>query len=126
MASVRINKVAGLIKDELSLIFLHKIQDPHLSIITVTNIKVSPDLRHVRVYLSVYDKEKRELVLEKVNELKGWIRSELANRIQIRFVPELDFYIDDTLDYVEKMENLFKKIHDSDSENGNNNEENTE
>lgn len=116
MASVRLEKVAHLIKDELSLIFLHKIQDPHIGIITVTNLKVSPDLRHARVYLSVYDKEKRPLVLEKVNEMKGWIRSQLAGRIQIRFVPELDFFIDDTLDYVEKMEGLFKKIHENDNE----------
>ncbi|MCX7798312.1 MAG: 30S ribosome-binding factor RbfA [Melioribacter sp.] len=115
MPSYRIDKVASLIKEELSLIFLHKIQDPKLSIITVTNIKVSPDLRHTKVYLSVYDKDKRQEVLDKVNELKGWIRTQLAGRIQIRFVPELDFYIDDTLDYVEKIENLIKKIHEDDN-----------
>lgn len=115
MRSYRIDKVASLIKEELSLIFLHKIQDPKLSIITVTNIKVSPDLRHTKVYLSVYDKDKRQEVLDKVNELKGWIRTQLAGRIQIRFVPELDFYIDDTLDYVEKIENLIRKIHENDN-----------
>lgn len=115
MPSYRIERVASLIKEELSLIFLHKIQDPKLSIITVTNIKVSPDLRHTKVYLSVYDKNKRKEVLEKVNELKGWIRTQLAGRIQIRFVPELDFYIDDTLDYVEKIEGIIKKIHESDN-----------
>jgi ribosome-binding factor A len=58
--------------------------------------------------------------LEKVNEIKGLIRSKLAGRIQIRFVPELDFYIDDTLDYVEKIEGLFKKIHENDNEKNNN------
>ena len=116
MSSFRLNKVAGLIKDELSLIFLHKIQDPHIGIITVTNLKVSPDLRHARVYLSVYDKEKRQEVLDKVLEMKGMIRSELAGRISIRFVPELEFFIDDTMDYVEKMEGLFKKIHENDND----------
>lgn len=121
MPSYRLDKVAHLIKDELSLIFLHKIQDSNLGIITVTNLKVSPDLRHARVYLSVYNKEKRPEVLDKVNELKGWIRSQLAGRIQIRFVPELDFFIDDTLDYVEKMEGLFKKIHAEDKTNGTDN-----
>ena len=115
MTSFRVDKVASLIKDELSLIFLHKIQDSNLGLITVTNLKISPDLRHARVYLSVYDKEKRPEVLEKVNELKGMIRSELAGRIQIRFVPELDFFIDDTLDYVEKIEGIFKKIHENDN-----------
>lgn len=124
MPSFRINKVASLIKNELSLIFLHKIQDSNLGIITVTNLKISPDLRHARVYLSVYNKEKRPEVLEKVNELKGMIRSELAGRIQIRFVPELDFFIDDTLDYVEKIEGIFKKIHSENGSNGNDNKKN--
>ncbi len=112
----RIDKVSSLIKEELSLIFLHKVQDPTFGMITVTNVKMSPDLKHTKVYLSVYDKEKRTQVLERVNEIKGMIRSQLAGRIQVRFVPELHFFIDDTLDYVEKMEDLFKKIHESDSE----------
>jgi len=112
----RLDKVSSLIKEELSLIFLHRVQNPKLSIITITNVKMSPDLRHSKIYLSVYDKEKRDLVLERVNEIKGLIRSELAGKIQIRFVPELHFFIDDTLDYVEKMEGLFKKIHENDNE----------
>ena len=124
MPSYRKNKVSGLIKDELSLIFLHKFHDPQFGIVTVTNVKVSPDIRHARVYLSVYDKEKRPELLEKVNEIKGWIRSQLAGRVQLRFVPELDFYIDDTLDYVEKMEYLFKKIHSDDEKQENDDEKN--
>ena len=118
--SHRLDKVSSLIKEELSLIFLHKLQDPKLSLITVTNVKVSPDLKHTKIYLSVFDKEKRAKVLESVNELKGLIRSQLAGRIQIRFVPELHFFIDDTMDYVEKMEGLFKKIHESDNEKNDN------
>ncbi len=114
--SHRLDKIASLIKEEISLIFLHKIQDPKLSILTITNVKVSPDVRQAKVYFSVYNKEKREEVLEKINEIKGFIRSQLAGRIQLRFVPELVFFIDDTLDYVEKMEGLFKKIHENDNE----------
>jgi len=112
----RLDKVARLIKEEISLIFLHKIQDPNLGIITVTNVKVSPDLKHTKIYLSTFNKEKRDAVLETANELKGMIRSQLAGRIQLRYVPELHFFIDDTLDYVEKMEGLFKKIHENDIE----------
>ncbi len=117
--SHRIDKVSSLIKEELSLIFLHKIQDPGLSLITVTNVIVSPDLKHTKVYLSVFNKEKRESVLKKVNDLNGWIRTQLAGRIQIRYVPELHFFISDTMDYVEKIEGLFKKIHENDNEKDN-------
>ncbi|MDQ7818250.1 MAG: 30S ribosome-binding factor RbfA [Melioribacteraceae bacterium] len=124
--SHRLDKVASLIKEELSLIFLHKIQDSTAGLVTVTSVKVSPDLRHAKTYISVYNKEKRDEVLEKVNSLKGMIRSELASRIQMRYVPELHFFIDDTLDYVEKIEGLFKKIHSSDGIDKNDNEGNTE
>jgi len=106
----RLDKVARLIKEEISLIFLHKIQDPNLGIITVTNVKISPDLKHTKIYLSTFNKEKRDAVLDTANELKGMIRSQLAGRIQLRYVPELHFFIDDTLDYVEKMDNIFKNL----------------
>jgi ribosome-binding factor A len=112
--SHRIDKIEHLIKEEISLIFLYKMDDPALSLITITNVKVSPDLKMVKIYLSVFDKEKRALVLEKVKASTGYIRSELAQRIRIRYVPELRFFIDDTIDYVEKIENLIKKIHDDD------------
>ncbi|MCL4549124.1 MAG: 30S ribosome-binding factor RbfA, partial [Bacteroidetes bacterium] len=77
-----------------------------------------------KVYLSVYEKDKRNDVLKRVNEIKGMIRSELASRIKMRFVPELHFFIDDTLDYVEKIEGLFKKIHSEDKTNDSDNENN--
>jgi ribosome-binding factor A len=116
MPSYRLEKVSNQIKDEISLIFLHKVQDPSFTLLTVTSVKVSPDLRQAKIYLSVYDKEMREEVLEKVTEIKGLIRSQLAKKVQMRYVPELEFFIDDTIDYVEKMEGLFKKIHENDNE----------
>jgi ribosome-binding factor A len=114
--SHRIEKIEHLIKEEISLILLNKMQDPALSLVTITNVKVSPDLKLVKVYLSVFDKEKRELVLERIKTSTGYIRSELAQRIRIRYIPELRFFIDDTLDYVEKIENLIKKIHEDDKQ----------
>jgi ribosome-binding factor A len=116
--SYRIEKIEHLIKEEISLIFLYKMQDPALSLLTITNVKVSPDLKLVKIYLSVFDKEKRELVLERVKASTGYIRTELAQRIRIRYIPELKFFIDDTLDYVEKIENLIKKIHNDDDKQG--------
>jgi ribosome-binding factor A len=113
--SHRIDKVENLLKEEISLIFLYKLQDPAFGFITITNVKVSPDLKLAKVYLSVFEKERREEVIEKVNSKMGFIRSELASRIRIKFTPELKFFIDDTLDYVEKIEGLIKKIHENDN-----------
>jgi ribosome-binding factor A len=113
--SYRLEKISNLIKHEVSLIFLHKLQDPALGIITVTNVKVSPDLKIAKIYLSILEREKRDTAMEKVTSLTGMIRSELASRIRMKFIPELKFFLDDTLDYVEKIEGLLKKIHENDN-----------
>ncbi len=113
--SYRIDKVEQLIKEEISLIFLHKLSETDLGFVTITNVRVSPDLKIAKIYLSVLEKEKRELVLDKIDLKKGYIRSELAHRIRMKFIPELKFFIDDTLDYVEKIEGLIKKIHENDN-----------
>jgi len=109
-------KLEHLIKEEISLIFLYKLQDKFqfssFGLITIISVKVSPDLKVAKVYLSVLEKDKREAALEKIKSASGYIRSELASRIRIKFVPELKFFIDDTLDYVEKIEGLIKKIHE--------------
>ena len=76
----RIDKVEHLIKEEISFIFLHKLSDVDLGFITITNVRVSPDLKLAKIYLSVFEKEKRELVLSKIEDKKGFIRSELSTQ----------------------------------------------
>ncbi len=120
--SHRIDKVENLIKEEISLIFLHKLQDPDFGFLTITNVKVSPDLKIAKVYISIFEKEKRESALEKVKSKAGFIRSELASRLTIKFTPELKFFLDESLDYVEKIEVLIKKIHEEDDNKGNDSE----
>ena len=114
--SVRLEKIAELIKEEISLIFLHKIQDPALGMLTVTNVKITPDLKNAKIYVSIFDKDMRDEKIEKLNEIKGYIRNQLAPKINhLKSIPSIDFYIDDTLDYVEKIEDIFKKIHKDDN-----------
>ena len=116
MSSHRIDKVEQLIKEEISSVFLHKMQQPELGFITITNVKVSPDLKLAKIYLSVFEKEKREFVMDRINNKTKFIRTELAHRIRLKFVPEIKFFIDDTQDFVEKIEGLIDRIH---KENGN-------
>lgn len=112
--SHRIDKIENLIKEEISLIFLFKLQNLGSGLITITSVRVSPDLKTAKIYISIFEKERREKVLEKIRSKTKFIRSELASRITIKFVPELKFFLDDTLDYVEKIEGLIKKIHEND------------
>ena len=115
----RIDRVEHLIKEEISLIFLYKLADKlgdsSFGFVTVTSVKVSPDLKIAKIYVSVLEKDKREHSLERIKSVKGFIRSELASRIRIKFVPDLKFFLDDSLDYVEKIEGLLKKIHADDN-----------
>ena len=117
--SRRTDRVEHLIKQEISLIFLYKLQDKlqdtSFGFITVTSVKMSPDLKIAKIYISVLEKDKRNAVMEKIKNHSGYIRSELASRIRIKFIPELKFFLDDTLDYVEKIEGLIKKIHEDDN-----------
>lgn len=119
MSSYRIDKVEQLIKEEISSIFLHKIQESGLGLITITNVKVSPDLKIAKIYLSVLEKEKRELALDRISNKTKFIRTELAHRIRLKFVPEIKFFIDDTLDFVEKIEGLIDRIQKDDGNKSN-------
>lgn len=113
--SLRQKKISSLIQENLSMILLQKLTDPELGLVTITKTKVTPDLKIAKVYLSVYDKTKRKYVLEHIESIKGYIRSELAKSVNLRFTPELNFYIDDTLDYVDKMNEIFSSIRNDDN-----------
>jgi ribosome-binding factor A len=77
-------------------------------------VRITPDLLEARVYLSIFKIEDPEKMMEKIRERAWEIKKELAARVgkQLRRMPELSYFLDDTMDYVFKMEDLFKKIHD--------------
>jgi len=108
--SVRQKKVARLIQETLGEIFLEKIRDPELGLVTITGVKVTPDLKIAKIYISVYQKEKREYALEHIESMKGVLRSELAHKVSLKSTPELKFFIDDTFDYIEKIDKIFENI----------------
>lgn len=115
--SHRIDRVESLIKEEISVILLQRLAMENLGFITITKVKVSHDLKIAKIYISIFEKEKREHSLEKIISRSGFIRSELASRIRIKFIPELKFFLDDSLDYVEKIDGIFKQIHERDNKN---------
>ncbi len=111
----RVQKVEQLIKDEVSLILLEKMRDSLNGMVTVTTVKLSPDLKQAKIYVSVLEADRRKAVMDKLAETLGMIRSTLASRIRLRFVPELKFFLDDTADYVDHLEQLFKQIRENDN-----------
>jgi len=81
------------------------------AMVTVSEVRVSPDLSIAKVYVSIFPSEKQEEVMKLLKENNKAIRGELGRKVakQLRIVPELDFYLDTTLDYVEHIEELLKK-----------------
>jgi ribosome-binding factor A len=112
MTSTRQNKVARLIQKELGDIFQRESKVLFSGkMISVTVVRITPDLGLARIYLSIFPSDKNKDPLFEVNENIPRLRHELGNRIrhQLRVVPELVFIIDDSLDYVENIERLLKK-----------------
>ncbi len=112
METKRQQKISKLIQRELSEIFQREIKTQGNIMITVTKVNVTTDLSYARVYLSVFgpDKEAKADVVKEVNAMTRNIRYMLGERIrlQIRVIPELQFFEDDSLDYIENIDNLLK------------------
>ena len=111
--SKRQKQVASEISKELNDIFLKmglNMQDGGM--VSISSVRITPDLFEARVYLSLFKVKKPEAALEKFKERSSEIRRELGNRMrhQLRSIPQLTFYIDDTLDYVFKIEELLDNI----------------
>ncbi len=113
----RQKQVGSLIQEELSIIFqrlgIHMIGG---AMVSVAAVRMTPDLLEARIYLSIYNADNQDEIMEKIQEKQGEIKKQLGNRLrhQLRRIPVLAFYKDDTLDYVFKMEEVFKKIHEKD------------
>lgn len=111
METTRQNKISRLLQKEISDIFLNETRKMHGTLISVSIVRVSPDLSVAKVYLSIFPTEKGTEILNSIRESAKEIRYELASRVrfQLRKTPELSFYIDDSLDYIEKIDTLLKK-----------------
>lgn len=111
MESTRQAKIARLLQKELSEIFRQQTAKTHGTIVSVSAVRVSPDLSIARVYLSVFPSGKSAEIMESVQQSAKTIRYELAQKVrfQLRKTPELSFYLDDSLDYIENIDNLLAK-----------------
>ena len=108
METTRQNKISRLLQKELSEIFLLQTKAMPGVLVSVSAVRISPDMSIARVYLSVFPSEKAEEIVKNVNDNMKTIRYELGTRVrhQLRIIPELKFFVDDSLDYIEKIDSL--------------------
>ncbi len=103
-------RVQDLLREEISLIIQRELQDPGLGFVTVVEVKMSEDLKTGKVYVSIYgDDEAQKDTLEALGRSKGYIKFLLGKRVTLRYIPELTFLLDDTMERVQRIEEIFKK-----------------
>ena len=113
METTRQAKIARLLQKELSEIFRQQTAKTHGVLVSVSAVRVSPDLSIAKVYLSIFPADKSQELIESITASAKTIRYELAQKVrfQLRKCPELSFYIDDSLDYIENIDKLLKNKH---------------
>jgi ribosome-binding factor A len=112
MESTRQKKVSRLIQKELAEFFIRKSSEiAHGKLISVTMVRVSPDLSFAKAFLSIFPSSNQEEVISNIRDYVPRIRFELGQKIktQLRIVPEIAFFIDDSLDYIDNIDKLLKK-----------------
>ena len=99
-------------REEISDLLLKQINDPRLKgIISITEVSISPDMKHASVFISVLgDKEQKSSALQGMTAASGFIRRELGHRLDIRYIPELEFQLDETIEQAAHILDLIKQV----------------
>lgn len=110
MESTRQHKIARLIQKDLSDIFLRFARTLGGTLISVSEVRISPDLAIAHIYLSIFPQNKVAETMEKIEENKGKFRGEMGTleRHQLRIIPELNFHLDETIDRMERIDQLLQ------------------
>ena len=113
--SVKIERLNNLFLAELSKIIFKEIKNPIIKTVNLTAVEITNDLSFARVFFTCMDEDK-DKVLEELESAKGFLRTKLANTIEIRHTPELVFIYDSSIDYGMNIEKIIQKIHEKDNE----------
>lgn len=109
--NISIKRLNHAFMEEISMILMEEVRDEDLKFVTITGCDITNDLSYAKVYFTVLDKDKKEKVLEDINNAASFIRGKLSERIEIRHTPELKFIYDDSIEYGEKIEKIIDKLH---------------
>ncbi|HUD72595.1 MAG TPA: 30S ribosome-binding factor RbfA [Dongiaceae bacterium] len=112
--STRTERLADLIREEISRMLLRDLRDPRLGFVTLTGASVSPDLRHVKVFVSVLgDETARDGSLKALRSAAGLIQRTLFKNLHLRYAPTVSFAFDDSLEKGDRIERVLRQIHES-------------
>ena len=106
----RSQRLSILLKEEAANIILHKIKDPRLGFITITDVELSDNLKLAKVFISVLKDEDKKISLKILNDAKGFIREEIAKRLRIKVIPTFEFLYDESIERGFRIDKLLNKI----------------
>ncbi|UTR15055.1 30S ribosome-binding factor RbfA [Salipaludibacillus sp. LMS25] len=113
MSKVRANRVGEQIKKELTDIIQRGLKDPRIGFVTVTDVEVTGDLQQATAFITVFgEEEEKEKTLQALEKAKGFIRSEIGKRIQLRKTPELSFSFDKSIEQGNRIDALLRKLNE--------------
>lgn len=106
------------VKVALSNIITYDVKEPSVTgLISVTDVKITPDQKYAKVYVSVFGKQNKEKVIEALKKATGYIKSELARKVRMRNIPSLQFELDDSIEYGAYMDKVIDEVMKKDEEN---------
>ena len=110
MANIKIERLNHSFQEEISMILMTEIKDEDIKFVTITGVDTTSDLSYAKVYFTVLDETKKETTLEALNGAASFIRSKLAERVEIRHTPELKFIYDTSIEYGNHIEEIIDSI----------------
>ena len=111
--SIKIDRIASQMLKEISYVLASEVKDEDIRFVTVTDVKVTNDLSFAKVYVTVLKEDKIAETMKALKNASGYIRKELAERLEIRHIPELEFVYDESIAYGKKIENIIENIHEN-------------
>lgn len=106
------------VKLALSQIIAYKVKDPLVTgLISVTDVKITPDQKHAKVYISIFGKQNKKKVIDALKSASGFIKSELGKSVRMRNLPALQFELDDSIEYGSYMDKVIDEVIKKDNEN---------
>lgn len=112
--SIKIERISDMLVEQISYILKTEVKDTNIQFVTITECKVANDLSYAKVYFTVLNENKKKETLKALKNAKGFIRSKLYDRVDIRHIPELEFVYDESIAYGQNIEKIIEEIHEND------------
>lgn len=110
--SLKIERLNNLIMREVSIILEREVKDRGIEFVTITAVKTTSDLSFSKIYVTILNDDKKDEIMKSLKGASGFIRKTLADRIEVRHIPKLEFVYDESIEYGKRIEDKIKEIHE--------------